>query len=82
MAYKDALGEDVEPVAGYEIGRKCAYHFLDYSAFRRQTGDVPKSLWQWLKSVSNADDPIFRWSDPLPAVAHAMKIFRNRVGAR
>jgi D-aspartate ligase len=82
MAYKDALGEDVTPVQEYQIGRKCAYHFLDYSGFKRRTEGSPNSFWQWFKSVATADDPIFRWSDPLPAIAHGIKLFRNRVGAR
>ena len=29
MAYRDALGGDVEPVTGYELGRRCVYPRLD-----------------------------------------------------
>lgn len=76
MAYKDALGEDVKPVPGYQIGRTCAYHLLDYSGFRRQIEGSPKTFWAWFKSVATADDPLFRWTDPLPAIAHAIRVVR------
>jgi D-aspartate ligase len=82
MAYKDALGEDVTPVPDYQIGRKCAHHILDYSGFRQQIEGSPKTLWAWLKSVGTADDPVFRWSDPLPAIVQVTRLIRLHTGAR
>lgn len=81
MAYKDALGEEVAPVPGYQIGRKCSHHIVDYTGFRQHVEGAPKSLWRWMTSVATADDPIFRWSDPLPFMSQVVKLFR-RTGAR
>lgn len=82
MAYKDALGEEVTPSAGYQLGRKCAHHILDYSGFRQQAEGTPNTLFAWLKSVGAADDPVFRWSDPLPAIVQVTRLIRLHTGGR
>lgn len=78
MAYRDALGEHVDPIAEYQVGRRCANYFLDYSGFRRRAEGAPASFWKWFKSVATADDAIFCWTDPLPAAAHLIKRVRRR----
>ncbi len=77
MAYRDALGEHVHPISEYQVGRRCANRFLDYSGFRRRAEGAPTSFWKWFMSVATADDAIFRWTDPLPAAVHLIKRFRS-----
>src|SRR5262245_45749479 len=67
MAYRDALGMAVEPVTTYHVGRRCAYLYYDYHAYRdmRRRGEI--TLGQWLRSLVGASQPLFWWSDPDPA---------------
>ena len=71
MAYDDALGLDVEPVASYKEGAKLVYSFNDLRAawrlFRRSELEVGKTLKFW----AGASDALFRWDDPLPFFRYA-----------
>lgn len=66
MAYREALGLPVEPVTSYQVGRRCAYLYYDYHAYRelRQGGHL--SFAAWVRSVLGACGPLFRWNDPYP----------------
>jgi predicted ATP-grasp superfamily ATP-dependent carboligase len=66
MAYREALGLPVEPVTSYHVGRRCAYLYYDYHAYRalRQGGHL--SFAGWVRSVLGACGPLFRWNDPYP----------------
>lgn len=75
MAYRDALGLAVTPVEAYETGR--AEYLLPQDALAcrhlRRKGDL--RLAEALRSWREGSDVVFRWSDPLPAVArHALSI--------
>jgi predicted ATP-grasp superfamily ATP-dependent carboligase len=68
MAYRDALNEPVDPVWRYEIGRGCVYTGYDLHACLalRARGEL---TWRdWARSWLNSDRPIFRFSDPVPAI--------------
>jgi predicted ATP-grasp superfamily ATP-dependent carboligase len=83
MAYDDALGRPVRQVSAYEIGRRCVYLSLDFAAFLRQPRRERPSVWKWLTSVWGADEAIFRWSDPGPALAYDFSYLKRRlVGKR
>jgi D-aspartate ligase len=67
MAYRDALGEDVEPVASYRVGRHCIYTRLDLESWRRENQSWAGG-WSLLRSWVGAYRPIFSWDDPLPGL--------------
>ncbi len=82
LAYRDALGLSVEPVTRYDIGKLCVYpkqHVrAGWHAWRHgepRVGGV--GALAWLK----ADQPVFRWDDPLPALAELAGALR-RAAAR
>jgi predicted ATP-grasp superfamily ATP-dependent carboligase len=68
MAYRDALGLPVEPGGAYHVGRACVFPYYDYGACRELSRQGQLSLWAWARSWLTAEQPVFRWSDPLPAV--------------
>lgn len=69
LAYRDALGLSVDPVADYQIRRRCVHVPLDLAAYRflRRQGQL--RLWPVLRSWVRADHPVFCWSDPVPGLA-------------
>lgn len=73
MAYRDALNESVDPVWRYDVGRGCVYTGYDLHACLalRARGEL---TWRdWARSWLSSDRPIFRLSDPLPAVVGSLQ---------
>jgi predicted ATP-grasp superfamily ATP-dependent carboligase len=79
LAYQDALGEPVQGVRSYAIGRRCVYPYYDYYACRALRRDGRLSLAAWATSWLTAMQPVFRWADPLPALGEVAAIVRGRV---
>lgn len=77
MSYKDALGLEVEPQMTYSVGRRCVNFLLDLPGFLRRSEGFPTAFWPWFKSVAGADDAIFRWSDPVPAIVSGFAQIRR-----
>ncbi len=73
MAYRDALGLPVETARGYRVGRKLVYPYYDYHACRDLVRDGGMTVWAWARSWLGAEQPIFRWSDPVPALAETAR---------
>ncbi len=69
LAWQDALGGPVAPVAGYATGRRCVYPYYDWHATRTWRGGSPTRMVRWAAAALAADQPVFRWGDPLPALA-------------
>jgi predicted ATP-grasp superfamily ATP-dependent carboligase len=78
LYYRDALGEEVPEMLTFAAGKRCMYPYYDVQAVRSGA----YSLGPWLRDLVGAWQPVFRWSDPLPAAAGAAKILRERVAAR
>lgn len=68
MAYRDALGLKAEPVGEYRVGSSCVFPLYDYGACLQQYREGRLSAGAWARSWLTAQQPVFRWSDPLPAV--------------
>lgn len=82
MAVRDALGEQVQTVSKYTVGRRCVYPYYDRDAIRDEAGAGHLSLLAGVRSWLGAYQPIFRWSDPLPALSEVTRMFQQRVGRR
>jgi predicted ATP-grasp superfamily ATP-dependent carboligase len=79
MAYRDALEEPVRDVASYRTGATCVYPYMDYFACRelRRTGDL--TAGDWIRSWASSSQPVFRLSDPWPAVRATAGILSGRI---
>ena len=68
MAYRDALGEPVPMARSYQVGARLVYPYYDFFACRedREGGNpsIPRGFRAWM----GAQQPLFNWSDPWPAV--------------
>jgi D-aspartate ligase len=67
MAYRRALGLPAEGPPSYRVGRRCVYPYYDFGACRELWRNGRLSLGSWLRSWLTAEQPVFRWSDPVPA---------------
>ena len=77
MAYDDALGEPVETVREYAVGRTLVFPYYDYfacvDAWRR--GEL--SLFEWARSWMHAMQPVFQLRDPTPGLRSFAKVIGN-----
>lgn len=81
LAMKDALGERVDTVATYKTGRRCVFPYYDFEAVQSEYRAGRVSVTQWARSWLGAYQPVFRWSDPLPAAAQTVSLLRQRLRA-
>jgi predicted ATP-grasp superfamily ATP-dependent carboligase len=80
MAVRDALGEPIETVDRYVVGRRCAYPYYDLAAVRAERAAGRLSLLNGIRSWIGAVQPVFRWSDPMPAVGAVAAMIRRWFG--
>lgn len=78
LAYRDALGLAIQPVARYDVGKVCVYpkeHLLAaWHAWRNgepRVGGLGPLAWL------TAEQPVFRWDDPRPAFTEAAQALRH-----
>ena len=71
LAYLDALELPVESIQSYAIGRRCVYLPTDLHAYRELRSTHAIGLLSWIRSWVGADNALFVWDDPGPALACA-----------
>lgn len=79
LAVADALGEPVQPIPGYAIGRRCVFPYYDFQAVRAERAAGRLGLVGWAGSWLGPYQPVFRWSDPLPAVGEVVSLGREKL---
>jgi predicted ATP-grasp superfamily ATP-dependent carboligase len=79
MAVLDALGQPVGTVEQYAVGRRCVYPYYDYDAVKAERAAGRLGVSGWLGSWIGATQPVFRWSDPLPAWGEIAGMIRRRI---
>jgi len=72
MAYRDALGLEVQPVVSYEAGRHCIVGSDRFGCWR-QFRQGRLSAWVWLRSWIGARQLLFSWDDPVPGFARLLQ---------
>jgi D-aspartate ligase len=82
MAYDDALERSVETVDQYKVGRALVFPYTDYFACVTMRARGELSAWEWMRSWLTSQQPVFQFSDPLPAVRATVKILVQFVGNR
>jgi len=79
MAVRDALGQPVETISTYAVGRRCVYPYYDFQAVRAELSSGRLSTFAWARSWLGAYQPVFRWTDPLPAIGEVVALIAGRV---
>jgi predicted ATP-grasp superfamily ATP-dependent carboligase len=79
LAVRDALGDPVETISKYTVGRRCVFPYYDFDAVRAEMSAGRLGLVDWARSWLGAYQPVFRWSDPLPAAAELVTIVGTRI---
>jgi D-aspartate ligase len=79
MAIQDALGEHVDSVREYNVGRRCVFPYYDLQAVRDERAAGALGFGDWVTSWIGPYQPVFRWSDPLPAVGEVSILLATRI---
>jgi len=78
LAIRDALDEPVETISEYVVGRRCVFPYYDLHAVRAELSAGRLAPLGWALSWLGPYQPVFRWSDPLPAISEIATL----IGAR
>lgn len=78
MSWLDAQGQPVPDVQEYQIGRRCIYPYYDWFAVAELRRKGEATRLDWLKAIPGAEQPVFRLSDPGPAVQAIRTWLRSR----
>lgn len=76
FAYRDALEMPAEPSGSYKRGRRCVYLAKDLKAYRQEC-DGRGALTTWVRSWMGADEAVFCWDDPGPALSYLSRSLRG-----
>lgn len=68
MAYLDALDQPVPEVKEYPVGELCIHPYYDWHAALPLIHEGRLSWTKWISEFLKAQQPIFSWSDPVPAM--------------
>ena len=80
LAVLDATGKSLPTISHYALGRRCVYPYYDLDAVRAEIAAGRLSPAAATRSWLGSYQPIFRWSDPLPALGEVAEIVRRRLG--
>jgi hypothetical protein len=78
LATLDALERPVPSLLEYAVGKRCVFPYYDRNAIRMDRGAGTVTWWQGLRSWLGAFQPVFRWDDPVPALAGSFQLFREK----
>ena len=78
-AYQEALDLPLDQFNGYALGKRCVYPIYDWSARRDNKSESSEDggLLDMLKTWLTAYQPVFAWSDPMPAIANFFELLRK-----
>lgn len=79
LAVLDALELPVPSLLEYEVGKRCVFPYYDLSAIRRAHAEGILGWGKGLRSWLGAYQPVFRWSDPLPALFGSLRLLKGRL---
>jgi predicted ATP-grasp superfamily ATP-dependent carboligase len=82
LVYNRITGRPQAPLEKFQVGRRMWDPGRDWQAFRDLCARGEITLPQWLASVAHRQTfQWFSWSDPMPAVARAVKPLRRKLVA-
>jgi predicted ATP-grasp superfamily ATP-dependent carboligase len=77
MAYRDALGLDVDPVFDYRTGRRHMMFSQHLRALWNLRAEGKLTFRDWMRQSRGASDAVFRWSDPMPGLGLTLEYFEK-----
>ena len=81
IAYKDSLGQSVNPVDSYMVGVRWINLGADFKSFRVYRRRKQLGFWPWLRSIKGARSyAFFAWDDPAPFLRETLA-FAKSAGA-
>jgi D-aspartate ligase len=81
MAYRDALGLPLQAPPPYRDGARLVAPDTDIAAAYHAWSKGQLTLWQWLRSWIGAQQPLFNWTDPRPALSE-WRVLSGRIMRR
>ncbi len=82
LAYRAAFGLPLDPPTRYQIGRTFMYPYYDYFACRALIPGRGEAVRTFLADAVGADQPVFAWDDPMPALRHWRRALPGIVARR
>jgi len=82
MVYEAAQGLSPSIPDDYEVGRKLIYPYYDFQACMVASTHFLTALWTFLNDAVGADDPVFAWDDPRPALNRWRRTVTRYLGSR
>jgi predicted ATP-grasp superfamily ATP-dependent carboligase len=68
LAYRAALGLPLDPPKRYQVGRTMIYPYYDHPACRALVPGRVAAARRFLADLVRADQAVFSWDDPVPAL--------------
>lgn len=78
MAYLDAAGRAIPPVERYRSGSRLVYPAYDVQAYRKLRSQGKLRFLRWAQSWLGAQQPVFSFDDPGPALRQAVALVFRR----
>jgi predicted ATP-grasp superfamily ATP-dependent carboligase len=78
LAYRDALELPVDTNYSYTVGTRCIHAPYDFRAYHKAHPEWRKLLG-WLRSSLSAEEAVFAWDDPLPALMHWSQLLTRHI---
>jgi len=78
MLVRDALGQQQRTARPYRVGFRCVYPYYDFAACKTQRGTGSLAIRRWAGSWVTSTQPVFRWTDPMPAVGGVARMLARR----
>ena len=72
----------VEDVREYRVGKRFVHPYFDFHACMRESSSRLAGLPRFLRALPGADQPVFRWDDPWPALTEGWALASGFVGRR
>jgi len=79
LAYLDALNRPLGDPTAVRPGRTLVYPPYDFPAWRHERARNGIPFLRWLWQVCRAEQPVWRWNDPLPGVLEATRVVGGRL---
>lgn len=81
-AYQEALSQELDQFAGYELHKRGVYPMTDWASWRASDPDESESVFELLRKWIQAHQPIFSLQDPVPSLVNFCRLLKGAVARR
>lgn len=82
LACEAAFGLPLNPPTSYQVGRTLTYPYYDHDACRAVIPGRWAPVRRLVADALGADQPVFAWDDPLPAIRYWVRVMPQVVSRR